>query len=180
MSSKHEATKRLFLALWPGKNEQDKFYSLAQQHRPIDKCRLVAAHKLHVTLCFLGATTTDAEDCTRQMADKVVWKPFELHFDRLGWFARPRVLWAGCSVAPVGLDELVGRIQTGLAGCGFEPERRRYQPHITVARKVTRPPQANEIEVITCYFDSFSLVESKMDQRGVEYITVASWSAQNK
>lgn len=174
----HAATKKLFLALWPGKSEQEQFYALAQQHLSTDKCRLVAAHKLHLTLSFLGAVDIDTEDCIRQMADKVAWNPFELHFDRLGWFARPRVLWAGCSEAPVELDELVGRIQTGLTGCGFEPERRRYQPHITVARKVTQSPKAKEIEPISCYFDSIALVESKMDQHGVEYATLASWPAQ--
>jgi len=179
MSPKHGITKRLFLALWPDKSEQESFYNLARHHRPTDKCRLVAANNLHLTLSFMGATTTDTEDCIRQVADEVAWNPFELHFDRLGWFARPQVLWAGCSAAPVELDELVGRIQTGLVDCGFEPDKRRYQPHITVARKVTRPPTTDEIEMITCYFDSFSLVESKMDQRGVEYITLASWSAQN-
>jgi 2'-5' RNA ligase len=167
MSAKHEATKRLFLALWPSKGEQERFYALAHQHRPTDKCRLVAAHKLHVTLSFLGAVDSETEDCIRRMADKVAWNPFELHFDRLGWFARPKVLWAGCSSVPVELDELVGRIQTGLAGCGFEPEQRRYQPHVTIARKVARSPAANEVEMIACYFDCFSLFESRMDQRGV-------------
>ncbi len=174
----HAATKRLFLALWPGKSEQERFYALAQQHQPTDKCRLVAAHRLHLTLYFLGSVNPATENCVRKIADTLVWQPFEINFDRLGWFAQPRVMWIGCSELPVELLSLVGDLQSGIVKCGFEPERRNYQPHVTVARKVTRSPKAKEIEPIACYFDSFALVESRMDQNGVEYTRLALWSAQ--
>jgi len=172
------ASKRLFLALWPGKSEQERFYTLARQHRPADKCRLVAAHKLHLTLYFLGSVNTETERCVRKVADTIAWRPLEIEFDQLGWFAQPRVMWIGCSDIPTQLLALVANLQAGFTQCEFEPERRNYQPHITVARKVTQSPKEKEIEPTTCYFDSFALVESKMDQHGVEYVRLASWLAQ--
>lgn len=173
-----QATKKLFLALWPGKDEQERFYALASQHRPTENCRLMAVHKLHLTLCFLGSVDTETERCVRKVADTIAWHPFEIEFDQLGWFAQPRVMWIGCSEIPAQLLTLVANLQTGFAQCGFEPERRNFQPHITVARKVTQSPKAKEIEPTTCYFDNFSLVESKMDQHGIEYIRLTSWSVQ--
>ncbi|MFV1997576.1 MAG: RNA 2',3'-cyclic phosphodiesterase [Acidiferrobacterales bacterium] len=174
----HEANIRLFLALWPGKSEQERLHAIAHQHRPTGKCRLTAAHGLHLTLLFLGSVSPVTESCVRAITDTIYWRPFEIEFDRLGWFAQPRVMWVGCSELPAQLLSLVEGLQTGLAQCGFEPERRDFYPHITVARKVTRPPKVKEIEPITCYFDSVVLVESRTEQQGVEYVALASWPAQ--
>ncbi len=167
--------KRLFLALWPTAAEQAQFHELARQHRCSEKNRLVAAHRLHLTLCFLGAVGGEVEVCVRQMAGQLVWQAFELGFDRLGWFGRPRVLWAGCSTVPTELNDLVARIQAGLKHCGIEFEQRKYQPHITLARKVNRPPGQQTIKALTCYFEKFSLVETRLDENGGSYTTLASW-----
>jgi len=173
------ASKRLFLALWPGECEQERFYTQARQHRPTAECRLVAAHRLHLTLCFLGSVdNTASEHCVCTVASTIAWRPFAIEFDRLGWFAQPRVMWIGCSDIPAQLPTLVTGLQSGFAQCGFEPERRHYRPHITVARKVMQSPEAKEVESTSCYFDSLALVESRMGRRGVEYITLASWPAQ--
>ncbi len=117
------------------------------------------------------------EVCVRQMACQLDWQAFELGFDRLGWFRRPRVLWAGCSAVPTELNGMVARIQAGLKRCGIESEKRKFQPHITLARKVNRPPEQQTIETLTCYFEEFSLVESRVDEKGVSYTTLASWPA---
>lgn len=175
-----EVNKRLFLALWPGESEQQRFHALAFQHRPSDKCRLAAVHRLHLTLLFLGSVNTATESCVRTIADTMLWRPFDIEFDRLGWFAQPRVMWIGCSELPAQLLSLAQGLQSGLVQCGIEPERRQFHPHITVARNVTRPPKAKEIEPVTCYFDAIALVESRTEQHGVDYITLASWPAQTR
>lgn len=178
MTPETRRPKRLFFALWPTAAEQAQFHEFARQHRSSEKNRLVAAHRLHLTLSFLGAVEGEVEVCVRKMAAQLVWQAFELGFDRLGWFGRPRVLWAGCSAVPTELNDLVARIQAGLLNCGFESEQRKYQPHITLARKVNRPPGQQTIEALTCYFEEFSLVETRVDEKGGSYTTLASWSAQ--
>ena len=45
----------------------------------------------------------------------------------------PSVLWAGVRVNPE-LDALAAHLDHVMDSLGFRPERRRYQPHITVAR----------------------------------------------
>ena len=51
--------------------------------------------------------------------------------------ARPRgiivALWIGVEKSPQ-LDHLQNKIETALQRCGLEPERRRFQPHVTLAR----------------------------------------------
>jgi len=167
--------KRLFLALWPNAAEQSQLHAIAQHHCLSNKARPVAANKLHLTLSFLGVVESEKELCVRRVAAEVDWEPIELEFDRLGWFAHPKVLWAGCSTVPVELKSLAGRLQAELSGCGIKSERRQFQPHITLARKQDRPPTHEQIEPLVCRFDRLSLVESRLDSEGASYITLANW-----
>lgn len=170
--------KRLFFALWPTVSEQTRFHKIARQNLHSEKERLVAAHKLHLTLSFLGPVDAVTENCICKMADTLVWQPLDLNFDRLGWFARPKVLWAGCSVIPTELIDLVNRIQEGVARCGIKTELRPFKPHITLARKVVRAPE-QEIETLICRFDELCLVQSQSESNGVSYRNLACWPAQS-
>jgi RNA 2',3'-cyclic 3'-phosphodiesterase len=60
-------------------------------------------------------------------------------------WSRPRILWAGPRQTPEPLSQLVFDLQNGLKACGFEPEKRRYQPHVTLYRKAP-PAKAKAIE----------------------------------
>jgi 2'-5' RNA ligase len=79
------------------------------------------------------------------VADRIVVPGFSLNLDRLGYWPRPRILWCGPSQTPQPLQQLVLDLQQGLKRCGFEPERRRYKPHITLHRKV-RHAEAQALE----------------------------------
>src|ERR1700719_3357225 len=46
---------------------------------------------------------------------------------------RSTSLWVGVERNPQ-LDHLQNKIETALQRCGLEPERRRFQPHVTLAR----------------------------------------------
>lgn len=170
--------KRLFFALWPTVADQVLFHALARHNQSSEKDRLVAVHNLHLTLSFLGSVDVVTENCAREMAETLVWQPLELDFNRLGWFARPKVLWAGCSVIPTELIDLVNRIQEGVARCGIKTELRPFKPHITLARKVVRAPE-QEIETLICRFDELCLVQSQSENNGVSYTNLARWSAQS-
>ena len=54
----------------------------------------------------------------------------------MGTFAKGGVstaLWVGVERTP-SLDHLRNKIETALQRCGLEPERRKFQPHVTLAR----------------------------------------------
>jgi RNA 2',3'-cyclic 3'-phosphodiesterase len=92
----------------------------------------------HVTLKFLGRTWPRLVDWVGESIDLVARseRPFETKVEGMGAFPserRMRVLWAG-------LDDEPGRlagIAEGLAGAlarEFDPERRAFTPHLTIAR----------------------------------------------
>ncbi len=102
-----------------------------------DNLRAVAPASLHVTLAFLG------ERCEAQAAAaagvvRAVAAPVEgLSLGAARWLPprRPRVLAVEVHDPCGGLAALQRAVVEGLAGAiGFVPERRRFLPHVTVAR----------------------------------------------
>ncbi len=102
----------------------------------VDGARWQSREQLHLTLRFIGevggAQARDIDDVLRQ-----IHQPgFELVLRRTGFFLQrkqARVLWAGVEDDDA-LQKLHGKIQRGLSAIGLEPERRRYSPHVTLAR----------------------------------------------
>lgn len=97
---------------------------------------------LHLTLRFLGPLDPEALARVEAAADSVTGlSPVPLCIDRLGHFPRSGVLWAGPSVPGAGLLGLVARLEEALSARGFMLEERPFRAHITLARKVWRPPR---------------------------------------
>ncbi|HET9102865.1 MAG TPA: RNA 2',3'-cyclic phosphodiesterase [Solirubrobacteraceae bacterium] len=99
--------------------------------------RPVAAADLHVTLCFLGETAAASVDALGEAVAGAVGGagPVALSVSGGLWLPRrrPRVLAVG--VDGPGLGALQARVAAALvAGGWYEPERRPYLGHVTVAR----------------------------------------------
>lgn len=172
------ATERLFVALWPDAAVQNALAEAArQEHGRSQDGRTVPAEKLHLTLMFLGDVDRAQRACVERQLGTVSWAPVVLRLDRLGWFARPRVLWAGSRETPAVLSGLVRQIGEALVPCGFAPEKRPYQAHITLARKVKRPPRSLELTPLECVFDNLTLVRSVVDNDGSAYEIIGRWPA---
>lgn len=93
---------------------------------------------IHLTLRFLGdLEEPDLRRVAATVADVAITvAPFTMWTKGLGAFPsprRPRVLWAGIEAADE-LYELQSAIETALAELGFDRERRRFHPHITLGR----------------------------------------------
>jgi len=129
------AEQRLFFGLWPDPAARERLARLAAQYRPPGG-RPHHPDDLHITLVFLGPMEAGRQPCIYRVADAIRAPAFSVRFDTLGHWPRPRILWCGPSETPEPLQTLVSDLQQGLKACGFEPERRRYQPHVTLHRKV--------------------------------------------
>lgn len=160
---------RLFLAIWPPDEVLDR---LADMERPKDQgVKWVPQENLHVTLRFLGdadeAEVVDRLDEVLLPAATAVVGPA---FDLLG----ERSL-----ITPVtGVDELAAVVQQAVRGLGTEPERRRFQGHITVARLARNArPRRSAGRRFDATFDvtEVALVESTLRDTGAVYDTVATW-----
>lgn len=94
--------------------------------------------KLHVTLKFLGEVderTAEAVSLVTGEASRK-YSPFEMTTGNLGGFPdlkRPHVLYVGLSENP-GLSGLQSEIEEGLEPLGFERDKRRFVPHVTIGR----------------------------------------------
>jgi RNA 2',3'-cyclic 3'-phosphodiesterase len=98
--------------------------------------RWVPKENYHVTLRFIGeAPRFLAEEIDHALA-ALKAPAFTLTLAGVGTFAkggRSQSLWLGVERCEP-LERLQGKIETALQRCGLEPERRRFQPHLTLAR----------------------------------------------
>jgi 2'-5' RNA ligase len=160
---------RLFVAIWPPDEVLDR---LADVERPKDQgVKWVPQESLHVTLRFLGnADETEVaarlDDLLLPAATAVVGPAFDLLGER-------------SLISPVtGVDELAEVVHTALRGLGTEPERRRFQGHITVARlaRTARPMRsAGRRFDATFEVTEVALVASTLSDTGAIYDTITTW-----
>ncbi len=93
----------------------------------------------HLTLKFLGNTEKTKVEQIRSALLRIAAEANEskILFDKTGvfpGFRKPRVLWLGCSQTPKELTGLATKIDEHLSGLGFQPEKRVFQPHLTLGR----------------------------------------------
>lgn len=96
--------------------------------------------QFHLTLVFLGALPRpDLEDVALALA-ALRGTPFRLRLSGVGMFGgtEPRTLWAGLAPCPA-LAALQARVVQASRSAGVALERRRFTPHLTLARTQGHP-----------------------------------------
>ena len=99
--------------------------------------RAVRDDALHVTLAFLGHRALDDIDPARDAVREVAAPVPDLALGDALWLAprRPHVLTVEVADATGALLALQERVVAALVeAVGYEPDRRRFRPHVTVAR----------------------------------------------
>lgn len=124
---------RLFVALRPPREIRARLLGLMGG---VPGARWQDDDQLHLTLRFIGEVDArTAEDAAAALAS-VHAPPLDLQLSGCGMFdtrGKPNAIWAG--VAPrEPLAALHRKVDQALIRAGLEPERRAYQPHITLAR----------------------------------------------
>lgn len=168
-----DAPQRLFLALWPEEAERQQMADLAAS---VAGRRRVRDDNLHLTLVFLGAT--DAAQRAAYEAALADWSALELELilDHYGYWPQPRILWLGSSRTPPELYERVADLHRRLRGCGFTPERRMFQAHITLARQFPGPaPAQPPTTPVRWPVRDIALVESLREEGGSHYEVLRRW-----
>jgi 2'-5' RNA ligase len=169
-----EPKRRLFFALWPDDAVRAAL-DAAGLALTGKRVRRVPADKLHITMAFAGAVTTDVAACLERTAATIRSAPFELSIDHAGYWPRPRILWLGPTRVPPALWDLAGSLRNTLASCGIEPEARGFQAHITLARKYAGGITDPEIPPVTWPVSRFCLVESAPADNGSVYRPLHCW-----
>jgi 2'-5' RNA ligase len=168
-------SERLFFALWPTPQQQRDWADVAQQLLPPGAGRLLPVQNLHLTLLFLGELTSETRQELEARVDTIRGHAFELRLERFGHWRRPQVLWWGPRETPEPLQHLVEELRRAARACGLEVERRPYQAHLTLARKVRRNPGRLQAESRSWPVDEFVLARSTLLPEGARYDVQRRW-----
>ena len=99
---------------------------------------------LHLTLAFIGEVDGSARHRIETALGSVTAPALRMELHDLGCFpprGAPRVLWTGAS-PKTELVSLAQAVRRALGRAGLTPERRRFTPHVTIARFRHPPPGA--------------------------------------
>ena len=123
---------RLFTAL---EVPADLAFSLSLLRGGLPGARWVDPENYHITLRFIGDIDEPTADEIADALGRVARPRFELAIEGLGAFGsrKPHAVYATVKPSPA-LKELQAEHERIVQRIGLEPERRRFTPHVTLAR----------------------------------------------
>ena len=124
---------RLFVGLSLPEDVRDALSSL---WAGLPGAKWVDPDNLHVTLRFIGEVSrADAEDIDGTLA-RIDAPAFQLSLAGVDCFQtgrRVRAVWVGVAGEPL-LNHLQDKVESAVVRAGHPPERRKFKPHVTLAR----------------------------------------------
>ena len=129
---------RLFIAINFTNKTRSQLLALCDELRgKSERGRYSLPENLHLTLIFLGDCDAKQTATVKSVIDAANFEPFEITIDCVGRFRRNGgdLWWAGVRENKV-LSELHRSLAFALCSNGFILEKRKYSPHITLAREV--------------------------------------------
>lgn len=98
----------------------------------------------HVTLRFIGETDGGGAEDIHDALSEIQAQAFALRVSGIGNFGtgrKVRAVWAGLDKSEA-LVHLADKVESAIVRAGFEPERRKLTPHVTLARLDGTPVEA--------------------------------------
>jgi 2'-5' RNA ligase len=168
---------RVFFALWPDAAVRAALHRHGQAlHRALGG-RLTRADSVHLTLLFLGDIAEARLPLATRLADAVRFRRFDMTLDTVRCWRHNDIVWAGPSVTPAALTDLVRQLEAGARAAGFALDERPHAAHVTLVRKARcRPLDIGPVAVQWPVRD-FVLVRSQVDAAGSRYTVIGRWAA---
>jgi RNA 2',3'-cyclic 3'-phosphodiesterase len=161
---------RLFFALWP--NETTRAQLSALQHGL--QGRKTRHANLHMTLAFLGNQPEPLLSSLEEILKELTVPEITLKIDRLGYFSRQRIAWAGMNDVPASLLRFHGELNAALEQNGIAFDRRDdFKPHVTLARDAS-VLGTDGFPPFVWHADHVALVQSVMEPTGISYGVLSS------
>jgi 2'-5' RNA ligase len=170
-----EPSHRLFFGSWPTDAEREALGAVLPRLEWASGGRRVPIANYHLTLAFLGTVAAARLDAVRAAAAQVKSSAAVIQLDRIEYWAKPQLLCLVASETPLGLRLLVQELWQALARIGFKPDVRPFKAHVTLARKVERPPASRSVSPVPWAVDRLALVESIGTPEGPAYTPLAFW-----
>lgn len=141
--------------------------------------RWVPQENLHLTLRFIGDVPPNQAEEVDIALSAIRGRRFDLSLSGVGTLnrgGREVALWVGVDKTP-SLEQIQSKIETALQRAGLPPERRRYSPHVTLARldsfvelKLASYVQSNNLfRAGPAEMDRFTLFSSQLGKENSVY-----------
>ncbi len=161
--------------------EIEKF--VARMRSRLPGARWVTPKNLHLTLRFLGESDSQQLATLAASLESISsrYRPFAARCRGIGFFPssrRPQIFWVGLDDPSEDLGNLQKEVEAAVRRGGFEPERRIYSPHLTLARfrNPRSDPRYGEIsrefekqDFGTSSISELVLYQSILKREGAEY-----------
>jgi len=145
----------------------------------IPGARWVPPDNYHLTLRFIGEVERWRAEEADEALSGIRARGFDLALRGVGTFekgGRIAALWAGVERNDA-LTHLQNKVETALQRVGLEPERRRFAPHVTLARTDRADPakliawvQAHNLfRAVPVRVDGFTLFSSRLSKEHPVY-----------
>lgn len=148
------------------------------------KVRWMAAANMHLTVRFIGNVEDVREGMVLEaLRPALSLAPFEIRLGRCGVFppgGPPRVMWIGLAFGVPSLRAMHQEFNRRLEPLGYEPERREFSAHLTLARIGDAPGRAGRslresVEAVVpsparCTVESATVFQSRLSPKGATYL----------
>jgi 2'-5' RNA ligase len=168
---------RLFVGI--GFDDDDLIARIATLQRGLPGARWVEPANLHLTLRFIGEVDEDvAEEIHHNLAG-LTEPPFALTLAGLGLFGdrhQAHTVWLGVERSEA-LSRLASRADSAVVQAGVNPEPRKFNPHVTLARLRDTPPgriqdfmdATGPVREEHVAVERFTLFRSTLGRQGAQY-----------
>ncbi len=161
---------RLFYALWP----DDATRTALMDMQARIQGRKTRYQNFHLTLAFLGQQPAGLLPALKKILADLSHAQISLVLDRLGYFTKNRIAWAGMHDVPEALIALQRDLAHKLAQNNIAyDDRSGFWPHFTLAREAA-PPEDLPFTPIEWRADKVTLVKSTTEPEGVVYRVIAT------
>jgi 2'-5' RNA ligase len=183
---------RCFIAIHLPANVQKQISTYSENLKKISHdVRWIRAKNIHLTLKFLGEIEAKRVDLVKKnlysLSDQ--FSPFCLKISGSGCFPgkkRPRVFWLGMEQGKENpLFSIHHWIEEQLLKLGFEKEKRRFSPHLTLGRVRARQPvdfsdlfiflEQNPFIPIEFQVEEIVFMQSNLKASGAEYHNIEKY-----
>jgi len=179
---------RLFLALRFNEFTRSILNGLGSS---IPGARVTSVDQLHLTLRFIGEVEGTMFHDIRERLFDLSAASVTLAVKGVGHFpprGKPRVLWAGITTESGDLMILRNRINFLLRQCGIPEEKRKFHPHITLARLNNSPTgrvaqflaDNSNLEIPPCTVDHVTLFSSVLTPKGAVHRIEQEYPLKNR
>ena len=159
---------------------------LARLATGLPGARWVSNENLHMTLRFIGEVQPNQAEDIDLALQALRGRSFPLTLKGIGTHTRGGrdvALWVGVERTP-GLEHLQAKIETALQRAGLASERRRFNPHVTLARCEQVPPEKlaqwmqahNLVHLPQVQISHFTLFSSRLGKEHSVYTAEAEYT----